>query len=64
MLADTHDQRVFPEWTQGPSEDVPIEEQTNESIAIHAENNILQWAEYLPEDCIQKMIEMGWDVTT
>ena len=59
MEADTHDPRVFPEWTQDPSEDVPIEGQTNEANAIRSENNILQWAEYLPEDCIQKMIETG-----
>jgi hypothetical protein len=30
----------------------------------HSESNILQWAKYLPEDCINKMIEMRWDVTT
>jgi len=29
-----------------------------------SENNILQWMKYLPEDCINRMIEMGWDVTT
>ncbi len=53
-----------PSGHRTPSEDVPIEGQTNEANAIRSENNILQWAEYLPEDCIQKMIEMGWDVTT
>jgi hypothetical protein len=29
-----------------------------------SESNILQWMKYLPEDCITRMIEMGWDVTT
>jgi hypothetical protein len=29
-----------------------------------SENNILQWMEYLPEECIARMIEMGWDITT
>jgi hypothetical protein len=29
-----------------------------------SEKNILQWMKYLPEDCIKRMIEMGWDVTT
>jgi hypothetical protein len=29
-----------------------------------SENNILQWMAYLPEDCIRRMIAMGWDVTT
>jgi hypothetical protein len=30
----------------------------------HSENNILQWMEYLPEDCVRTMILMGWDITT
>jgi hypothetical protein len=29
-----------------------------------SESNILQWMKYLPEDCINRMIQMGWDVTT
>ena len=29
-----------------------------------SEDNILQWMKYLPEDCINRMIQMGWDVTT
>ncbi len=29
-----------------------------------SEDNILQWMKYLPEDCINKMIEMEWDITT
>ncbi len=29
-----------------------------------SEANILQWTTYLPIDCIRKMIEMGWDLTT
>ena len=32
--------------------------------AKHSEGNILQWVKYLPEDCINRMIEMRWDVTT
>jgi hypothetical protein len=26
--------------------------------------NIQQWMAYLPPDCIKRMIEMGWDVST
>jgi hypothetical protein len=33
------------------------------SIA-HSEANILRWKEYLPEDCIARMIQMKWDITT
>jgi hypothetical protein len=29
-----------------------------------SESNISQWRKYLPEDCVHKMIEMRWDVTT
>jgi hypothetical protein len=27
-------------------------------------DNIQQWREYLPADCISRMIDMGWDITT
>lgn len=30
----------------------------------HSEKNILDWMEYLPQDCIETMIRMGWDCTT
>jgi hypothetical protein len=30
----------------------------------HSEGNILKWMKYLPEDCIHRMIEMEWDITT
>ena len=26
--------------------------------------NILRWKEYLPEECIRRMIQLKWDVTT
>jgi hypothetical protein len=29
-----------------------------------SENNIFEWMSYLPEDCIKRMIQMGWDITT
>jgi hypothetical protein len=29
-----------------------------------SEENILKWMRYLPEDCIHRMIEMEWDITT
>jgi hypothetical protein len=34
-----------------------------ETIA-RSDTNILKWQEYLPEDCIRRMIQMKWDVTT
>jgi hypothetical protein len=32
--------------------------------ARHAGNNILDWLTYLPGDCVNTMIEMGWDIST
>lgn len=29
-----------------------------------SEENVLQWMSYLPQDCIESMIRMGWDFTT
>jgi hypothetical protein len=36
----------------------------NDTDVARSEKNILQWMTYLPEDCIRRMIQMGWDVTT
>jgi hypothetical protein len=42
-----------------------IDELFNNVDAVRrSEENILQWMKYLPEDCINRMIHMGWDVTT
>jgi len=32
--------------------------------AARSKKNISQWRSYLPEDCVDAMIRMGWDVTT
>jgi hypothetical protein len=29
-----------------------------------SDDKILKWMKYLPEDCINRMIEMEWDITT
>jgi hypothetical protein len=31
---------------------------------VRSEENILRWMAYLPQDCVETMIRMGWDVTT
>jgi hypothetical protein len=31
---------------------------------VRSEDNILGWMAYLPQDCIEAMIRMGWDLTT
>jgi hypothetical protein len=34
------------------------------TLVARSEANIVRWMEYLPEDCIRRMIDMKWDVTT
>jgi hypothetical protein len=43
------------------SADIWVADETQDA---RSKNNIQLWMEYLPEDCIARMIEMGWDVTT
>jgi hypothetical protein len=31
---------------------------------LRSVKNILVWRSYLPEDCVNTMIQMGWDQTT
>jgi hypothetical protein len=31
---------------------------------VRSEENILRWMAYLPQECIEAMIRMGWDLTT
>jgi hypothetical protein len=42
----------------------PDEMQTTDAERAHSEANIRAWREYLPSDCIDSMIAMGWDLTT
>ena len=39
-------------------------EPTDADGAARSARNILQWKAYLPRDCINRMIAMGWDRTT
>ena len=39
-------------------------ELSSDDERVRSEANILCWMEYLPLDCIETMIRMGWDVTT
>ena len=36
----------------------------NAAASARSEKNILQWASYLPRNCVETMIRMGWDKTT
>ena len=57
-------QQFFVERSSGSLDAVlPIDARTRDEIR-RSEDNILQWMSYLPEDCIQMMIAMGWDIST
>jgi hypothetical protein len=32
--------------------------------SLRSQGNVLLWRTYLPEDCVNTMIRMGWDRTT
>jgi len=38
--------------------------QFGDADLVRSEANILRWMAYLPQDCVETMIRMGWDVTT
>jgi hypothetical protein len=42
----------------------PVESALNAADIAHSEENILQWMQYLPTDCVKAMIRMGWDIST
>jgi hypothetical protein len=42
----------------------PAGVEVSNADVVHSEENILRWMAYLPQDCIEAMIRMGWDVTT
>jgi hypothetical protein len=42
-----------------------MDSRSDDSDAVRrSEANILNWMKYLPEDCIHRMIQMEWDLTT
>jgi hypothetical protein len=45
-------------------EGVVVERDRPDFDIAHSENNILEWMRYLPPDCVQTMIHMGWDIST
>ena len=42
----------------------PVSENACDFDVVYSEQNILKWMAYLPPDCIQCMIRMGWDLST
>jgi hypothetical protein len=66
MRMETHvqQQALTQESTEVSSADTPIESAVNAEDIARSEQNILQWMQYLPTDCVKTMIRMGWDITT
>jgi hypothetical protein len=50
--------------TEPPDVPAPVQMRDYGADAARSEENILQWMSYLPEDCVETMIQMSWDVTT
>ena len=47
------------------SEDIASLKTTRTDAEVaRSDSNVIQWMSYLPEDCINTMIAMGWDVST
>jgi hypothetical protein len=62
---DNGNQRTFALYPmQSSTASAPIDVRRSGTDAMRSKRNILQWTSYLPEDCVKRMIEMGWDVTT
>jgi hypothetical protein len=63
---DSRAQLVFAESSMESSESATASAQAfDDAEAVsRSERNILQWMKYLPEDCVSRMIEMGWDAAT
>jgi hypothetical protein len=65
MRTDTEGpQRVFLDVPNEMPEAAPIEAAVSDAAIARSEENILRWMQYLPADCIQTMIRMGWDLST
>jgi len=41
-----------------------LDGQLDRTTTARSESNILRWMEYLPQDCVARMIAMKWDITT
>jgi hypothetical protein len=66
MRTETHvqQQALAEESTEISTAAAPIESAVSTEDIARSEQNILQWMQYLPTDCVKTMIRMGWDITT
>ena len=56
---------VYEQLQDDPSGTItPIGWDPDEDDATRSRKNILQWRSFLPKDCVDTMIRMGWDFTT
>ena len=47
----------FPQARANPEDD-------SNALTARSEKNVREWMSYLPQDCIESMIRMGWDLST
>jgi hypothetical protein len=66
MRMETHvqQQALAEESIEMPTAYAPVESAVSAADIARSEQNILQWMQYLPTDCVKSMIRMGWDITT
>ncbi|HME40370.1 MAG TPA: hypothetical protein VKG63_15545 [Steroidobacteraceae bacterium] len=59
-------QQIFVELRTEPSPaaDAVVKAASDAADRARSEENILKWKSYLPADCVESMIAMGWDVST
>jgi hypothetical protein len=44
--------------------DARSEDDDCEEVSARAEQNVREWRTYLPPECVESMIRMGWHIST
>jgi hypothetical protein len=52
------------EWVFITAMAAPTDSPANEDEITRSAQNIREWMAYLPRNCVETMIRMGWDKTT
>jgi len=52
------------EYETPPDPAVPGDVGPTDARAERSAGNVLSWTAYLPPDCVEMMVKMGWDHTT
>jgi hypothetical protein len=47
-----------------PDPRCPSNSDAQQAEVARSEENVREWMAYLPQDCVEAMIQMGWDLST